>query len=98
MKLLSYLGCGLAVGMLAACSKQLDQLPVSATSTSNFYTNTNDFSQAVNGAYSKLKAYSDQALWLGEMRSDNVAISTDGNRDFQGINDFSPNLTTTAFV
>lgn len=98
MKILSYICCGFAFALLGSCSKQLDQLPVSATTTVNFYTNTNDFTQAVNGVYSKLKAYSDQALWMREMRSDNVAITTDGNRDFQGINDFSPNLTTTAFI
>lgn len=88
---------GIAIGLFA-CNKQLDQLPVSSVQTSNFYSNTNDFTQGVSGAYNKLRAYPDQALWLGEMRSDNVIIATDGNRDFQGINDFSPNLTTTAFV
>lgn len=83
---------------LASCSKELNQLPVSSIQTSNFYTNTNDFTQAVNGVYSQLKAYPDQVLWMGEMRSDNIAASSDGNRDWQGINDFSPNLTTTAFI
>ncbi len=98
MKIVSYIGCLFAFGVMTACNKQLNQLPPSATTTSNFFTNTNDFTQAVSGVYSKLKAYSDQALWMREMRSDNVAITTDGNRDFQGINDFSPNLTTTAFI
>jgi hypothetical protein len=37
-------------------------------------------------------------LWMGEMRSDNINASSDGNRDWQAINDFSPNLTTTAFI
>jgi hypothetical protein len=33
-----------------------------------------------------------------EMRSDNVNALHDGNRDWQGVNDFSPNITTTGFV
>src|SRR5215831_15119517 len=81
-----------------SCNKQLIQTPPSNVSTSSFYTNTNDFLQAVNGVYNKLRAYPDQALWMGEMRSDNIAATSDGNRDWQGINDFSPNLTTTAFI
>jgi hypothetical protein len=81
-----------------ACSKKLDQTPVSSITNSNFYTNTNDFLQAVNGVYNKLRLYPDHLLWMGEMRSDNIAATSDGNRDWQGINDFSPNLTTTGFI
>jgi hypothetical protein len=84
--------------LLSACSKQLDQQPPSNTTTDNFYTTTNDFIQAVNGAYTKLTAYPSQLLWLGEMRSDNIRAESDGNRDWQAINDFSPNITTAAFV
>ncbi|HJT75243.1 MAG TPA: hypothetical protein VJ720_14510, partial [Chitinophaga sp.] len=83
---------------LASCSKQLDQLPPSNTTTDNFYNTTNDFIQAVNGVYTKLTAYPSQALWLGEMRSDNIRAVSDGNRDWQGINDFSPNITTVTFI
>jgi starch-binding outer membrane protein, SusD/RagB family len=84
--------------LFAACSKQLDQQPPSNTTTDNFYTTTNDFIQAVNGGYTKLTAYPSQVLWLGEMRSDNLNAVSDGTRDWQGINDFSPNITTVAFV
>jgi starch-binding outer membrane protein, SusD/RagB family len=87
-----------ALLMFSACSKQLDQVPPSNTTTDNFYATTNDFIQAVNGAYTKLTAYPSQALWLGEMRSDNIIGQSDGNRDWQNINDFSPNITTTAFI
>jgi len=90
-----FLGLVIAIG---SCNKQLIQTPPSNVSTSSFYTNTNDFLQAVNGVYNRLRAYPDQALWMGEMRSDNVAATSDGNRDWQGINDFSPNLTNTAFI
>lgn len=84
--------------LLYSCSKQLDQTPVSSVTTGTFYTNNNDFIQATNGVYTRLNAYPDQALWMGEMRSDNILASSDGNRDWQGINDFSPNLTTTSFI
>ncbi len=98
MKKIFKIGFCLSFIISFGCNKQLDQQPVSSTATTNFFTNTSDFIQAVNGVYNKLRAYPDQALWMGEMRSDNVTITTDGNRDFQGINDFSPNLTTTAFI
>lgn len=99
MKKILYTSCCIAlVVLLGACNKYLDQQPVSSTATTNFFTNTNDFQQAVTGVYNRLRGYPDQQLWMGEMRSDNVTITTDGNRDFQGINDFSPNLTTTGYV
>ncbi|CAM3927067.1 Starch-binding associating with outer membrane [Pedobacter westerhofensis] len=84
--------------LLGSCEKQLDQTPVSSVTTENFYTNNNDFLQAVNGAYSQLSAYPSQALWLGEMRSDNINATSDGNRDWDGINNFSPNITTVGFI
>ncbi|MBO9618580.1 MAG: RagB/SusD family nutrient uptake outer membrane protein, partial [Niabella sp.] len=84
--------------LLSACTKQLTQKPPSNIVVNTFYTNATDFSQAVNGVYNGLSEYPDQALWMGELRSDNVTATSDGNRDWQGINDFSPNLTTTAFI
>src|SRR5438477_11333662 len=96
-KVLNIFFLGLVI-VIGSCNKQLIQIPPSNVSTSSFYTNTNDFTQAVNGVYNRLRAYPDQALWMGEMRSDNIAASSDGNRDWQGINDFSPNLTNTAFI
>jgi hypothetical protein len=81
-----------------SCSKQLNQQPPSSVTTAQFYSNTADFTQAVTGAYNKLRAYPDQVLWMGEMRSDNIYATSDGNRDWQGIRNFSPNLTTVGFV
>lgn len=98
MKKIFYIGFGLVMMVLTACNKYLDQQPPSSTAVTNFFTNTNDFQQAVTGVYSKLRIYPENQLWMSEMRSDNLAITTDGNRDFQGINDFSPNLTTTSFI
>jgi hypothetical protein len=93
-----YLFLSVALIGWSACSKQLDQQPPSNVTTENFYTTTNDFIQAVNGAYTNLTAYPAQVLWLGEMRSDNINAVSDGNRDWQGINDFSPNITTATFI
>lgn len=98
MKKLVYITLLSALFGLTSCDDQLDQKPVSSTTAESFYTNTNDFTQAVNGVYSKLTSYPSQVLWLGEMRSDNLNVLHDGNRDWQGINDFSPNITTTGFI
>lgn len=81
-----------------SCSKQLDLVPVSNTTTGNFYSNANDFAQAVTGAYSNLTNYPSQALWLGELRSDNINGQDDGNRDWAGINNFAKNITSTGFI
>jgi len=84
--------------VFGSCTKQLNQLPPSSAPVASFFSNTSDFMQAVTGAYNQLRAYPDQSLWMGEMRSDNIVAGSDGNRDWQGINDFSPNLTNTAFI
>lgn len=96
--ILIYISVGAVLLVSVACNKKLDQTPVSSITTANYYTNANDFLTAVNSVYSNLSSYPDNQLWMGEMRSDNINASSDGNRDWQGINDFSPNLTTTAFI
>lgn len=83
---------------LSSCTKQLNQQPVSNLATTNFYSNNNDFLQGVNGVYYQLKTIPDQLLWLDEMRSDNINAISDGNRDWDGINTFSPNITTVTFI
>jgi hypothetical protein len=89
----------LSLGLLAiSCSKQLNQQPPSSVTTAQFYSNTSDFTQAVTGAYNQLRAYPDQALWLGEMRADNILATSDGNRDWQGIRNFAPNISTATFI
>src|SRR6185437_12764978 len=97
MKRTLYIFLAFAV-TVTSCSKQLNQQPPSSVVTSEFYSNTNDFTQAVTGAYNQLRNYPDQVLWLGEMRSDNIVATSDGNRDWQAINDFLPNLTTVSFI
>ena len=99
VKLSIYSLAVLALGLGGAgCSKQLNQQPPSSIVTSLFYSNTNDFTQAVNGVYNQLRNFPDQELWMGEMRSDNIIATSDGNRDWQAINNFLPNLTTVAFI
>ncbi|MFT4202909.1 MAG: RagB/SusD family nutrient uptake outer membrane protein [Chitinophagaceae bacterium] len=84
--------------VLASCNKQLEQSPVSSTTIDNFFTNASDFSQAVTGAYSQLTNYPEQALWLGEMRSDNINAISDGTRDWDGINNFSTGIGSATFI
>ena len=82
----------------AACKKQLNQQPPSSITTSLFYSNTNDFTQAVTGVYNQLINFPDQQMWLGEMRSDNIVAGSDGNRDWQAINNFASELSSVAFI
>ena len=98
MKTKIYLTLFSAILLLSSCEKQLNQTPQSSLATDNFFTNNNDFLQAVNGVYSQLSNYPNQALWLGETRSDNLNATSDGNRDWDGINNFTPSITTTGFI
>lgn len=101
MKIIKYSiygGLSLTLLMAIACNKQLNQTPPSQIETSVFYSNTQDFTQAVTGAYNQLRAYPDQVLWMGEMRSDNINATSDGNRDWQNIKDMLPNLTSVGFI
>ncbi|CAH0149762.1 SusD-like protein BACOVA_02651 [Pedobacter sp. Bi27] len=98
MKTKIYLTLFSAILLFGSCEKQLNQTPESSLATANFFTNNNDFLQAVNGVYSQLSNYPSQALWLGEMRSDNLNATSDGNRDWDGINNFTPSITTTGFI
>jgi len=98
MKTKIYLTLFSSILLLGSCEKQLNQTPESSLATANFFTNNNDFLQAVNGVYAQLSNYPSQALWLGEMRSDNLNATSDGNRDWDGINNFTPSITTTGFI
>ena len=100
MKISKYhiLACLVLAFFMAACSKQLNQQPPSSIVTSLFYSNTNDFTQAVTGVYNELRNYPDEQMWLGEMRSDNIIATSDGNRDWQAINNFSAELSSVSFI
>lgn len=98
MKRINYLILLCSIAGITSCSKQLDQQPVSDIASTNLFENANDFLLAVNGSYTKLKAIPTNMMWMEEMRSDNLNVTSDGNRDWQGIKNFSPNLTTTGYI
>lgn len=86
---------------LIACEKKLDQVPISQASAANFYRNTDDFEQAVNGIYQALHNVPNGADYairqneLAEVRSDNIySPGTSGVRDWLPINNFDRTLAT----
>lgn len=98
LKSIRYIFPIIPVMLSVSCSKQLEQEPVSSTTSDNFFTNASDFSQGVTGAYTQLTNYPEQALWLGEMRSDNINAISDGTRDWDGINNFATNIGSATFI
>jgi len=88
--------CGLALG---ACQKDLDQAPISNGSVPAFYQTATDFSQALTSVYSQLRGYPDRILIMSEVRSDNFyAASSQGVRDWDGINNFSTTLSINPYI
>lgn len=85
--------------MAVSCNKDLNQIPISSSTTATFYTQPNDFIQGVNAVYNDLKAYPDRLLNLSETRSDNVYGASDGGvRDWEGINDFFTTISSNPYV
>jgi len=89
------------IGGMMACKKQLDQVPISQASTSNFFRNTADFEQAVAGIYQALHNipnsydYAVRQNELSEVRSDNIySPGTSGVRDWLPLNNFDKTLAT----
>ncbi len=84
---------------LASCTSDLTQVPISAATTSTFYSQPNDFIQASNAVYSSLRGYPDRQLNLSETRSDNLyAVSDGGVRDWEGINSFQKSIAGNPYV
>jgi len=92
---------------ISGCAKDLDQSPISNPSVDNFYRNTADFQQAVNGIYQALHAapnlnlydYAVRQFELGEVRSDNVyAPGTGAPRDYVPVNNFDKTLATNPYI
>ncbi len=99
MKKLHFLYPALAALLLTACTDDLNQVPISAATTATFYTQPNDFIQAVNATYNRLSAYPDRQLNLSETRSDNLyAVSDGGVRDWEGINSFHKTIAGNPYV
>lgn len=90
--------------MISACSKQLNQLPISQGTTATFYHSPSDFIQGVNAVYNDLRGgtnlpgYPDRLLNLSEIRSDNIYGVSVTVRDWDPINDFSPSIVSNTYV
>ncbi|GAA4429093.1 RagB/SusD family nutrient uptake outer membrane protein [Pontibacter saemangeumensis] len=81
------------VAGLVSCEDELDQAPLSDASAANFYRNSADFEQAVNGIYAQLSPVPDRYYDLSETRSDNVyGSSSTGVRPWDPVNDFATTL------
>ena len=98
MKKISFLLL-ITVTILASCSKELNQVPISTATTATFYQQPSDFIQGINAAYNSLRAIPDQLMWLSEIRSDNIYPSnTDAARDHDPINNFAPGIAPNTYV
>lgn len=84
--------------ILASCSKDLNQIPVSTATTSTFYQQPSDFIQGVNAVYNSLRGYPDRLLNLSEIRSDNIYGVSVTVRDWDPINNFSPGIAPNVYV
>jgi hypothetical protein len=91
--------------LVASCSKQLNQVPISQATTATFYRSPSDFVQGVNAVYSDLRGpatntpgYPDRLLNLSEIRSDNIYGVSVTVRDWDPINDFSPGISGNTYV
>lgn len=82
-----------------SCTKKLDQIPLSSSTTLTFYATTGDFIQATNAVYASLRSYPDRQINLSETRSDNLyAVSDGGVRDWEGINSFHSTIASNIYV
>jgi hypothetical protein len=88
----------IATILLASCSKDLNQIPISSATTLTFYQQPSDFIQAVNATYNSLRGYPDRALFLSEIRSDNIYPTNDVGRDPDPINNFAPGIAPNVYV
>ncbi|MCF3110721.1 RagB/SusD family nutrient uptake outer membrane protein [Niabella sp. CC-SYL272] len=62
-----------AILLLASCTKDfLTLYPEGSLNGNSFYKTTQDFQQAVTGAYTPLRDIANNAFWMDEMRSDNA--------------------------
>ena len=99
MKKIYYLILAGSVMLATACEKDLDQVPISSSTTATFYTQQSDFVQGINAVYNDLRGYPDRQLNLSETRSDNLyAVSDGGVRDWEGINSFHKTIAGNTYV
>ena len=99
MKKLIHILCSCSLLMTVACEDQLEQAPISDLGSNAFYQDTDDFLQALSGAYSQLSPYPIWHFELSEIRSDNMYVpGLGGVRDYSAINNFSKTLATATFI
>jgi hypothetical protein len=89
----------LAACLMAGCSKELNQRPISSATSLTFYATSADFVQGVTAIYASLKTYPDRLINLSETRSDNLyAVSVGGVRDWEGVNSFHKTLSSNPYI
>src|SRR6185503_17623344 len=88
-----------------ACNDELNQAPISNPSAANFFRNSTDFQQAVNGIYNALGAnpitgmgYAIRRFELSEIRSDNIYSPGTGVRDWNPVNNFEKTLASNPYM
>ena len=84
--------------LFASCTKDLNQIPISAATTATFYKQPLDFIQGTNAAYNNLRNMPDQAAIISETRSDNIYGVSVTVRDWDPLNDFSPGIAANSYV
>lgn len=82
----------------ASCRKDLDQVPLSSSTVSTFYSQPSDFIQGVNSIYNSLRGYPTRVLYLSEIRSDNVYNDTEQGRDWDPLKDFAKGIAANTYV
>jgi len=72
---------------LSSCSEDfLDCQPITFVSSDQFYATEDNFTQALNGAYSSLRGIFDSGYIMGEMRSDNTHYNyKENDRGLQNV-------------
>ncbi|MEN0053368.1 MAG: RagB/SusD family nutrient uptake outer membrane protein [Mucilaginibacter sp.] len=98
MKKIFFLSTISAVILMASCKKDLNQVPISNSTTATFYKSPSDFLQGANAVYADLHNYPVRLLNMSEIRSDNIYGVSVTVRDWDPVNDFSPSLAANAYV
>jgi len=98
MKKISFIATIVFTFLLASCSKDLNQIPISAQTTATFYQQPADFLQAVNATYNSLRGYPDRLENMSEIRSDNIYPTNAVARDPDPISNFSTSISGHTFV
>ena len=98
MKKISFISIISGSIFISSCHKDLNQIPISAVTTSTFYQQPSDFIQAVNSTYNALRGYPDRLLFLSEVRSDNIYPTNDVGRDPDPVNNFATGIAPNVYV